>query len=99
VKQSIVRLVDCLRHLAPTQLTEPVLITVAQLTVELSEVLFPINKKSTQKEPQTWFGELINQGVPNDVIGRLRIGTRESAEQATMAGARRTISPIASLGC
>ena len=83
--ESIIRLVDCLRHLAPERLTEPVLITAVQLTVELSEVLFPINKRSTQKEPQAWFGELENQGVPHEVIDRLRIGTREPSEAVARA--------------
>jgi helicase len=34
-----------------------------QLTVELDEVHLPINKKSTQKEPQLWPNELRRQGV------------------------------------
>jgi helicase len=35
-------------------------------------VLFPINKKSTQKEPQTWAQELRNQGVPGAILGNLQ---------------------------
>src|SRR5206468_3421888 len=51
---SIIRLVGCLRALQPHEISDPVLITAAQTTVELDQVLFPINKKSTQKEPQLW---------------------------------------------
>ena len=61
---SIVALVDCLSGLRPDHITDPVLIAAAQTTVEVDQVLFPINKKSTQKEPQVWPNELRGQGVP-----------------------------------
>jgi hypothetical protein len=41
------------------------------LTVELDEVLFPLNKKSTQKEPQTWTSELSRQGIPAQLLRTL----------------------------
>ncbi|MBX4993157.1 replicative superfamily II helicase [Rhizobium binae] len=68
---SIVRLVDALSHLPPSQITEPVLLTVVQNTVELDEVNFPINRKSIHKEPHTWPSMLGQQQVPWDVIRRL----------------------------
>ncbi|MBX4883849.1 DEAD/DEAH box helicase [Rhizobium bangladeshense] len=68
---SIVRLVGALSSLAPSQITEPVLLTVVQNTVELDEVNFPINKKSIHKEPHTWPSLLGQQGVYWDVIGKL----------------------------
>jgi ATP-dependent DNA helicase len=55
---SIVRLVECLRQIPANQLTDPNLIAATQITSELDDLGFPINKKSTQKEPQAWIGEL-----------------------------------------
>ncbi|GEC15440.1 DEAD/DEAH box helicase [Nitrobacter winogradskyi] len=55
---SIVRLVECLRKIPANQLTDPNLIAATQITSELDDLGFPINKKSTQKEPQAWIGEL-----------------------------------------
>ncbi|MGV1785865.1 MULTISPECIES: DEAD/DEAH box helicase [Agrobacterium] len=68
---SIVRLVGALRDLAPSQITEPLLLTVVQNTVELDEVHFPINRKSIHKEPHTWPSMLGQQQVPWEVIRRL----------------------------
>ncbi|MDH8168650.1 hypothetical protein QIG48_27560, partial [Klebsiella pneumoniae] len=51
---SIVALVDCLGSLQPQEISDPVLIAAAQTTVEVDQLLFPINRKSTQKEPQLW---------------------------------------------
>jgi len=58
---SIVRLVACLRPVPAASLSDPDLIAAAQMSVEVDEVYFPINKKSTQKEPSYWFGELARQ--------------------------------------
>ncbi len=68
---SIVRLVGALRDLSSSQVTEPVLLTVVQNTVELDEVNFPINRKSIHKEPHTWPSMLGQQQVPWEVIRRL----------------------------
>jgi helicase len=38
--------------------TDPNLIAATQITAELDDLSFPINKKSTQEEPQAWIGEL-----------------------------------------
>lgn len=70
--ESIVRLVDALRLVTPQGISDPTLIALTQLTVELDAVLFPINKKSTQKEPQAWFGEIQRQGVPAPVLNALQ---------------------------
>ena len=60
---SIIRLVDCLRPLQPGEITDQALIAAVQMTREVDQVLFPINKRSTQKEPQVWPIELRKQGV------------------------------------
>jgi hypothetical protein len=81
--QSIIRLVDCLSSLQPNEITDPALVTAAQTTEEMDQVLFPINKKSTQKEPQLWPNELRGQGVPRQVLSALHKGVRDS-HQATL---------------
>jgi helicase len=81
--KSIISFVDCLRGLAPQAITDPVLLTAAQTSVELDQVTFPINKKSTQKEPQLWPNELRNQGVPWPVLSTLHKGVAET-HQATL---------------
>ncbi len=70
---SIVRLVDALSSLSPSQITDPVLLTIVQNTVELDEVHFPINKKSIHKEPHTWPSLLGQQGIYWDVISKLNM--------------------------
>jgi len=81
--ESIVRIVDALGSAIPESINDPSLIAVAQLTVELDEVYFPINKRSTQKEPQTWRQELQSQHIPLSVVNALERSTRE-ANQATL---------------
>lgn len=68
---SIVRLVDCLRGVPPNAITDPALIAATQSTLELDQVLFPINKRSTQKEPQQWQSELRGQGIAGRLLGAL----------------------------
>jgi len=66
--ESVLRIVSAIRPLQASEITDPVLITVSQLTVELDNVLFPINRKSTEKEPQTWQRELQGQHIPRHVL-------------------------------
>ena len=68
---TIIRLVESLSSLRPGEISDPVLITAAQTAVELDQVLFPLNRKSTQKEPQFWPNELRLQGVPGRMLGAL----------------------------
>ncbi len=66
--ESIVRIIDVVKPLQSSELTDPALIAVSQLTVELDSLLFPINRKSTQSEPQTWQRELQGQQIPQPVL-------------------------------
>ncbi|WP_455271604.1 DEAD/DEAH box helicase [Rhizobium herbae] len=68
---SIVRLVGALSRLAPSDITDPVLLAVVQNTVELDEVHFPINKRSKHKEPHTWPSLLQQQGIHWSVLRSL----------------------------
>jgi len=69
--ESIIRLVDALSPLPTAAINDPTLIAATQLTVELDQVYFPLNKKSTQKEPQMWFAELRRQAIPSPVLTSL----------------------------
>jgi hypothetical protein len=80
---SIIKLVDGIRSIRSEEISDPALITAAQMTVEVDQVLFPINKKSTQKEPQTWSGELRRQGVPQQLLALLARSAVDT-HQATM---------------
>jgi replicative superfamily II helicase len=78
--ESIIRLVAALSALSAQSINDPTLIAATQLTVELDQLYFPMNKKSTQKEPQAWFGELRRQGIPESVLNSLN---RYVSEQHT----------------
>jgi helicase len=69
---SIIRLVSALRTLDPGRINDPALIAAVQMTVELDQLLFPLNRRSTQKEPQVWPAELRGQGVPSELLAALR---------------------------
>lgn len=74
--ESMIRLVEVLGSMAPQELDDQTLVAATQVTVELDDVLFPMNKKSKHKEPQQWSGELRRQGVANNVIAWLERWTR-----------------------
>lgn len=74
---SIIRLVEALSPLTAASINDPTLIAVTQLTVELDHVYLPMNRRSTQKEPQTWFGELRKQNIPSLVLNLLNRFTDE----------------------
>jgi hypothetical protein len=85
---SIIRLVDSLSELSPDEITDPALICAVQSTVELDEVHLPINKKSTQKEPQLWPNELRQQGVPGRMLSsfqRFVVDSHQSTLRAKKA--------------
>jgi len=69
---SVLRAVAGLTACRPEAISDPALIAITQATVELDEVRFPLNRRSTQKEPQTWFQELRRQGVPDAILRALQ---------------------------
>jgi helicase len=83
--ESIVRLVDAFRRVDPNQISDPALITAAQLTAELDNVYFPVNKKGAVKEAQTWTSEIRLQGVPYELIHALGLRVTETAQTARRA--------------
>lgn len=83
--RSIVRFVDCLRSLQPSQITDPTLIAATQTAAEMDQVHLPINKKSTQKEPHVWPAELRAQGVPPRVLNALTASAGDTHQGTTRA--------------
>jgi hypothetical protein len=69
--ESIICLVEALQPLSAEQITDPTLLAATQVTVELDEIFFPINRRSTQKEPQAWSSVLRGQGVAAGVLNVL----------------------------
>jgi replicative superfamily II helicase len=70
--ESIIRLVEALSPLSAADINDPTLVAATQLTAELDELPFPLNRKSTQKEPQTWFNALSRQGIAGSLLQTLR---------------------------
>ncbi len=70
--ESIIRLVATLTPLSASEITDPVLIAATQLTCELDDLSFPMNRRSKEKEPQTWFRTLGTQGIPSTLLSSLR---------------------------
>lgn len=81
--ESVLRLVDCLQPLNPNQISDPTLIAATQTAIELDQILFPLNWKSTRKEPITWLSELQNQGVPQHILSLFRNWSHDR-HQATL---------------
>jgi replicative superfamily II helicase len=69
--ESVIRIVAALSPISSAEITDPALLCVSQITVELDKILFPINKRSTQKEPQVWGSELQRQNIPHSVLSSL----------------------------
>ncbi|NBV06774.1 MAG: DEAD/DEAH box helicase [Proteobacteria bacterium] len=68
--ESVLRVVNALQGVPQSEITDTTLIALSQITVELDQVLFPMNKRSTQKEPQVWMAEVRNrnQGISQSII-------------------------------
>ncbi len=71
--ETVLRAVACLRALRVEEVTDPAVIAIAQMSAELDEVYFPVNKVSKHKEPQHWFGQLRAQGVSQTVLRSLQM--------------------------
>ncbi len=71
--ESVVRLVDVIKYLRPEVINDPTLITLTQLTTELSQqqLYFPLNSRGARKELGSWSQELRGQNVPQLVIDKI----------------------------
>jgi len=72
--ESITRLVDMFAPLQACDITDTALLAATQITMELDQVLFPINPKGPQKELDSWLNELRFQNIPSHILQRLRSG-------------------------
>ena len=83
--ESLLRAIDCLRALRAEEVSDPALIAIAQTSVELDAVFFPVNRKSTQKEPQHWAEELRRQGVSQAILANFRLNVTELRQDTVRA--------------
>ncbi len=81
--ESIIRLVDALAFENPAHINEATLIAATQVTVELDNVFFPLNKSSKYKEPQAWMQALAQQRVAPSVMRVLQRSVHDQ-HQATL---------------
>ena len=95
--ETLIRAVACLRAVRAEEITDPALIAIAQTSVELDGVYFPLNKKSKHKEPQHWMQQLRNQGVSYVILNNLGRNVTE-AGQDTARGRRQSPASTMSLG-
>lgn len=70
--ESVLRVVGVVHHLPAAMLDDYTLVALTQLTKELDDVYFPLNKKSKRKEPAAWFGALRQRRVQHAVIHALQ---------------------------
>ena len=83
--ETVLRAVACLRALRDDDVTDPALIAIAQTSVELDNVYFPLNKVSKHKEPQHWFGQLRAQGISQTVLGNLQMNVTARGQETARA--------------
>jgi len=70
--ESIFNVVRVIRSLNEAEITEVNLLALCQLTSELEQIHFPLNRKSTQSEPHTWFAEINRQRVAPGIVSAMR---------------------------
>jgi helicase len=82
---SIVRLVGTLKGMPPEHLDDPTLLAVCQVTLEMDQQYFPMNKRGYRKEFESWVGILRQQSVSPGILAQLRRGITEEFEEALRA--------------
>lgn len=93
---SVVRLVAALSGLPIEDLTDPALLTAVQNTVELDDVLIPMNKTSKHREPQTWFGHLRQQAISPRIVRSIE--NRPAEEMSPTARAKKAVACLFYIG-
>ncbi len=88
--KSVLSIISALSSLDSSDVNGPTLIAITQLTDELENVAFPANRRSTDKEPNTWPYELQQQGVPELVLNHLK--ARSLSEQPPYLRSKKAIS-------
>lgn len=86
--ESLIRVASYIRRLDAVSLTDPALLALAQITVEVDQVRMPFNTKSVgpgHKEPMAWFEALGRQAVPPVILNALRSGLSERGQDVMRA--------------
>ena len=83
--ETLIRAVDCLRALRPDEVTDPALVAIAQISAELDGVYFPVNRRSTQKEPHHWALELQRQGISRGVLASMQRNITDRGQETARA--------------
>ncbi|MFA5780335.1 MAG: DEAD/DEAH box helicase [Elusimicrobiota bacterium] len=83
--ESIIRIVNGLNGVNTADISDPTLIALTQITTELDQVFFPLNKRSTKKEPQTWTSEITNQGIPSQVMQAIYHSIKDATQPTLRA--------------
>lgn len=83
--ESIIRLVNLLTGMNADQISDPTLLAICQVTIEMDQQLFPINKRGFRKELDSWLTMLRQQAVSPAILVQLRRGTTEEHEEALRA--------------
>ena len=87
---SVLRVMNALEHCPPSDISDVALLAITQATVELDDAYFPLNRKSTRKEPSAWFCELRRRGTHSKVLAALQ---ENAADRRTPTlRAKRTVS-------
>lgn len=82
--ETMTRLIDVLTLVDPSQITEETVVCAAQVSVELDQIYFPLNKKSTQKEPSYWPYQLQARNVASSVMEAMRYTAVTEQHQPTL---------------
>ncbi len=89
--ESIIRLVEAFASTDPSSINDPALVAATQTTVELDQVLFPLNRASKHKEPRIWMSELQRQGIP---LAILQVMQRTANQQQATLRAKKTVASL-----
>lgn len=83
--ESVIRIVDAFTGISSNEINDPALITAAQLSLEVDNINFPLNKKSINKEPTAWMSELRNQYVPAKLLRSLGSNVKDVTQTTSRA--------------
>ena len=90
--ESIIRIISTLQQIPSELISDPVLLGITQLTIELQQVYMPINKKSIYKEPHTWSDAIQRQRIPSQLINAFSRYSKDNIE--TTSKSKKTMASL-----
>jgi helicase len=69
--ESVIRMSSMINALSASEVSDPLLIVLCQLSTELNDIYVPINSKGATKEMNSWKNELQGQGISYFVLSAL----------------------------